>query len=147
MAEWEKNGKIKLMIIVGTRPEIIRLAAVIKKSRRYFDTILVHTGQNYDYNLNGVFFKDLGLDDPELYLDAVGNIVVERHTGGETVLSLFYHRAALVVVTARNAEGGFLSTTRHGEIVVLPETPLRDGIYPVCIVVILLIFGKGGVIV
>ena len=60
------------MIIVGTRPEIIRLAAVIKKCRKYFDTILVHTGQNYDYNLNGVFFKDLGLADPELYLDAVG---------------------------------------------------------------------------
>lgn len=69
---WKENGKIKLMIIVGTRPEIIRLAAVITKCRRYFDTILVHTGQNYDYNLNGVFFKDLGLDDPELYLDAVG---------------------------------------------------------------------------
>ena len=69
---WKENGKIKLMIIVGTRPEIIRLAAVIKKCRKYFDTILVHTGQNYDYSLNGVFFKDLGLDDPELYLDAVG---------------------------------------------------------------------------
>lgn len=69
---WKENGKIKLMIIVGTRPEIIRLAAVIKKCRKYFDTILVHTGQNYDYNLNGVFFKDLGLEDPELYLDAVG---------------------------------------------------------------------------
>ena len=73
MAQWKENGKIKLMIIVGTRPEIIRLAAVIKKCRKYFDTILVHTGQNYDYNLNGVFFKDLGLEDPELYLDAVGN--------------------------------------------------------------------------
>jgi len=70
---WKDNGKIKLMIIVGTRPEIIRLAAVIKKCRKYFDTLLVHTGQNYDYNLNGVFFKDLGLDDPELYLDAVGD--------------------------------------------------------------------------
>lgn len=70
---WKNNGKLKLMIIVGTRPEIIRLAAVIKKCRKYFDTILVHTGQNYDYNLNGVFFKDLGLDDPELYLDAVGD--------------------------------------------------------------------------
>ena len=70
--EWKENGKTKLMIIVGTRPEIIRLAAVIKKCRKYFDTILVHTGQNYDYNLNGVFFKDLGLADPELYLDAVG---------------------------------------------------------------------------
>ena len=69
---WKENGKIKLMIIVGTRPEIIRLAAVIKKCRKYFDTILVHTGQNYDYNLNGVFFRDLGLDDPDLYLDAVG---------------------------------------------------------------------------
>lgn len=73
MVTWKENGRIKLMIIVGTRPEIIRLAAVIKKCRKYFDTILVHTGQNYDYNLNGVFFKDLGLEDPELYLDAVGN--------------------------------------------------------------------------
>ena len=72
MATWKENGKIKLMIIVGTRPEIIRLAAVIKKCRKYFDTLLVHTGQNYDYTLNGIFFKDLGLDDPELYLDAVG---------------------------------------------------------------------------
>ena len=71
--KWKENGKIKLMIIVGTRPEIIRLAAVIKKCRKYFDTLLVHTGQNYDYNLNGVFFKDLGLSDPELYLDAVGD--------------------------------------------------------------------------
>ncbi len=70
---WKENGKIKLAIIVGTRPEIIRLAAVIKKCRKYFDTQLWHTGQNYDYNLNGVFFKDLGLDDPELYLDAVGD--------------------------------------------------------------------------
>ena len=69
---WKENEKIKLMIIVGTRPEIIRLAAVIKKCRKYFDTTLVHTGQNYDYNLNGVFFKDLGLADPELYLNAVG---------------------------------------------------------------------------
>lgn len=73
MANWKENGKIKLMIIVGTRPEIIRLAAVIKKCRKYFDTILVHTGQNYDYNLNGIFFRDLGLEDPELYLDAVGS--------------------------------------------------------------------------
>lgn len=71
--EWKNNGKIKLAIIVGTRPEIIRLAAVIKKCRTYFDTQLWHTGQNYDYNLNGVFFKDLGLADPELYLDAVGD--------------------------------------------------------------------------
>ncbi len=70
---WKENGKIKLAIIVGTRPEIIRLAAVIKKCRKYFDTQLWHTGQNYDYSLNGVFFKDLGLADPELYLDAVGD--------------------------------------------------------------------------
>ncbi len=70
---WKENGKIKLAIIVGTRPEIIRLAAVIKKCRKYFDTQLWHTGQNYDYNLNGVFFKDLGLEDPDLYLDAVGD--------------------------------------------------------------------------
>lgn len=69
---WKENGKIRLMIIVGTRPEIIRLASVIKKCRKYFDTLLVHTGQNYDYNLNGVFFDDLGLENPELYLDAVG---------------------------------------------------------------------------
>ena len=69
---FQNNGKLKLLIIVGTRPEIIRLAAVIKKCRTYFDTILAHTGQNYDYNLNGVFFHDLGLADPEVYLDAVG---------------------------------------------------------------------------
>ena len=70
--KWKDNGKIKLIIIIGTRPEIIRLAAVIKKCRKYFDTILIHTGQNYDYNLNGVFFKDLGLAGPELYLDVAG---------------------------------------------------------------------------
>ena len=70
--KWKENGKLKLLIIVGTRPEIIRLAAVINKTRQYFDVILAHTGQNYDYNLNGVFFKDLGLEDPEVYLNAVG---------------------------------------------------------------------------
>ena len=70
--KWQNNGKLKLLIIVGTRPEIIRLSAVITKCRAYFDTILVHTGQNYDYTLNGVFFKDLKLADPEVYLDAVG---------------------------------------------------------------------------
>ena len=69
---FKNNGKLKLLIIVGTRPEIIRLAAVIKKCRNYFDTILAHTGQNYDYNLNGVFFHDLELDDPDVYLNAVG---------------------------------------------------------------------------
>ncbi|MCR5665010.1 MAG: UDP-N-acetylglucosamine 2-epimerase (non-hydrolyzing) [Oscillospiraceae bacterium] len=72
MAQWKDNGRLKLLIIVGTRPEIIRLSAVITKCRRYFDTILCHTGQNYDYSLNGVFFKDLGLADPEVYLDAAG---------------------------------------------------------------------------
>ena len=69
---WKENGRLKLLIIVGTRPEIIRLAAVIDKCRIYFDTILAHTGQNYDYNLNGVFFHDLELEDPEVYLNAVG---------------------------------------------------------------------------
>ena len=72
MASFKNNGKLKLLIIVGTRPEIIRLAAVINKCREYFDTILAHTGQNYDYNLNGVFFKDLKLEDPDVYMDAVG---------------------------------------------------------------------------
>ncbi len=86
--KWQENGKLKLLIIVGTRPEIIRLSAVIKKCRKYFDTILAHTGQNYDYNLNGVFFKDLKLADPEVYLDAVGenlgetcgNIIAKSYT-------------------------------------------------------------------
>ena len=77
--KWQDNGKIKLLIIVGTRPEIIRLSAVITKCRKYFDCILAHTGQNYDYNLNGVFFKDLKLADPEVYMDAVGDDL------GETV--------------------------------------------------------------
>ena len=70
---FKNNGKLKLLIIVGTRPEIIRLAEVIKKCRKYFDTVLAHTGQNYDYNLNGVFFRDLELDDPDVYLNAVGD--------------------------------------------------------------------------
>lgn len=70
---WEENGKLKLLIIVGTRPEIIRLSAVINKTRKYFDVILAHTGQNYDYNLNGIFFKDLKLKEPEVYLNAVGS--------------------------------------------------------------------------
>ncbi len=70
---FKNDGRLKLLIIVGTRPEIIRLSAVIKKCRRYFDTLLAHTGQNYDYNLNGVFFKDLMLDVPEVYMDAVGD--------------------------------------------------------------------------
>ena len=73
MKHFKDNGKLKLLIIVGTRPEIIRLAAVIKKCRKYFDCLLAHTGQNYDYNLNGVFFHDLELDDPDIYMEAVGN--------------------------------------------------------------------------
>ena len=73
MAAFKENGKLKLLIIVGTRPEIIRLAAVINKCREYFDCLLAHTGQNYDYNLNGVFFKDLKLADPDVYMEAVGN--------------------------------------------------------------------------
>lgn len=77
--KWKNNGKLKLLIIVGTRPEIIRLSAVITKCRKYFDCILAHTGQNYDYNLNGVFFKDLKLESPEVYMDAVGDDL------GETV--------------------------------------------------------------
>ena len=68
--KFKENGKLKLLIIVGTRPEIIRLSAVIKKCRAYFDCILAHTGQNYDYNLNGIFFEDLGLDAPEVYMNA-----------------------------------------------------------------------------
>lgn len=72
MAQFKNNGKLKLLIIVGTRPEIIRLAAVINKCRKYFDCLLAHTGQNYDYNLNGVFFKDLKLADPDVYMEAVG---------------------------------------------------------------------------
>jgi len=70
---FQNNGKLKLLIIVGTRPEIIRLAAVINKCRQYFDTVLAHTGQNYDYTLNGIFFKDLKLADPEVYMNAVGD--------------------------------------------------------------------------
>ena len=73
MTAFQNNGKLKLLIIVGTRPEIIRLSAVIEKCRRYFDTLLAHTGQNYDYNLNGIFFRDLGIAEPDIYLDAVGD--------------------------------------------------------------------------
>ncbi|HEL1780338.1 non-hydrolyzing UDP-N-acetylglucosamine 2-epimerase [Streptococcus suis] len=84
---WRNNGKLKLLIIVGTRPEIIRLSEVIKKTRRYFDVVLAHTGQNYDYNLNGIFFHDLNLEEPEVYLNAVGrdlgetmgNIIAESY--------------------------------------------------------------------
>lgn len=73
IATWQNNGKLKLLVIVGTRPEIIRLAPTIKKARKYFDCLLAHTGQNYDYNLKEVFFKDLGLSDPDIQLNAVGD--------------------------------------------------------------------------
>lgn len=85
--KFKDNGKIKLLIVVGTRPEIIRLAAVINKCRKYFDCLLAHTGQNYDYNLNGVFFKDLGLADPDVYLNAVGQNLGE--TMGNIIASSY----------------------------------------------------------
>ena len=93
MAEWKNDGRLKLMIIVGTRPEIIRLSEVIKKCRACFDTLLVHTGQNYDYTLNGIFFRDLGLEDPELYLDAVGADLGE--TMGNIITASYKTMAAL----------------------------------------------------
>lgn len=88
---FKNNGKLKLLIIVGTRPEIIRLAAVINKCRRYFDTVLAHTGQNYDYNLNGIFFKDLKLSAPEVYMNAVGADL------GETVGNIIAQSYKLMV--------------------------------------------------
>ena len=97
MASFKNNGKLKLLIIVGTRPEIIRLAAVITKCRRYFDTLLAHTGQNYDYNLNGVFFKDLELEDPDVYLDAVGKDL------GETMGNIIAKSYQLMVETQPDA--------------------------------------------
>ena len=97
MASFANNGKLKLLIIVGTRPEIIRLSAVITKCRKYFDTLLAHTGQNYDYNLNGVFFHDLGLADPEVYLDAVGKDL------GETMGNIIAKSYALMVETKPDA--------------------------------------------
>ena len=90
---WKENGRQKLLIIVGTRPEIIRLAAVIDKCRIYFDTILAHTGQNYDYNLNGVFFHDLELKDPEVYLNAVGSDLGE--TMGNIIAESYKLMAAI----------------------------------------------------
>lgn len=89
--KWKENGKLKLLIIVGTRPEIIRLAAVINKTRKYFDVVLAHTGQNYDYNLNGVFFDDLKLEAPEVYLNAVG------HDLGETMGNIIAESYKLMV--------------------------------------------------
>ena len=97
MKQFKNNGRLKLLIIVGTRPEIIRLAAVINKCRKYFDTLLVHTGQNYDYNLNGVFFRDLKLEDPDIYMDAVGNDL------GETMGNIIAKSYQVMVETKPNA--------------------------------------------
>ena len=94
---FRNDGKLKLLIIVGTRPEIIRLAAVINKTRRYFDVILAHTGQNYDYNLNGVFFHDLRLEDPEVYLNAVGTDL------GETMGNIISESYKLMVAIRPDA--------------------------------------------
>lgn len=94
---FKNNGKLKLLIIVGTRPEIIRLAEVIKKCRKYFDCLLAHTGQNYDYNLNGIFFKDLELDDPDYYMNAVGNDL------GETMGNIIALSYKLMVETKPDA--------------------------------------------
>lgn len=90
-ANFKNNGKLKLLIIAGTRPEIIRLAEVIKKCRKYFDCLLAHTGQNYDYNLNGVFFKDLEIDDPEIYMEVVGEDL------GETIGNIISESYQLMV--------------------------------------------------
>lgn len=111
---WKENGKLKLCIVVGTRPEIIRLAAVITKCRQYFDVILAHTGQNYDYNLNGIFFRDLKLAEPEVYMDAVGddlgatcgNIIncsykLFAHTKPDAVLVLGDTNSCLSVIGAK----------------------------------------------
>ena len=94
---FKNNGKLKLLIIVGTRPEIIILSAVINKTRKYFDVILAYTGQNYDYNLNGVFFRDLQLEDPEVYLNAVGNDL------GETMGNIISESYKLMVAIKPDA--------------------------------------------
>ena len=95
--QWQNNGKLKLLIIVGTRPEIIRLSAVITKCRQYFDCILAHTGQNYDYTLNGIFFHDLKLKDPEVYMNAVGNDL------GETIGNIIAESYQLMVTIKPDA--------------------------------------------
>ena len=94
---FDNNGKLKLLIIVGTRPEIIRLSEIIKKCRKYFDTILAHTGQNYDYNLNGIFFRELELDEPEIYLNAVGKDL------GETMGNIISKSYTLMAETKPDA--------------------------------------------
>lgn len=129
MNTFKNNGKLKLLIIVGTRPEIIRLAAVINKCREYFDTLLAHTGQNYDYNLNGIFFRDLGLDDPDIYMEAVGkdlgetmgNIIAKSYqlmldVQPDAVLVLGDTNSCLSVIAAKRCI--FLSSTWRRAIVV-----------------------------
>lgn len=114
MKHFKDNGRIKLLIIVGTRPEIIRLSAVISKCRQYFDVLLAHTGQNYDYNLNGIFFRDLGLADPDIYMEAVGsdlgatmgNIIAKSYevmteTKPDAVLVLGDTNSCLAVIGAK----------------------------------------------
>lgn len=111
---FKNNGRLKLLIIVGTRPEIIRLSAVINKCRKYFDVLLAHTGQNYDYNLNGIFFRDLNLENPDVYLDAVGadlgetmgNIIAESYklmnaVKPDAVLALGDTNSCLSVISAK----------------------------------------------
>ena len=111
MAEWKEDGKLKLLIIVGTRPEIIRLAAVIKKCRTYFDTLLAHTGQNYDYTLNGVFFKDLGLAD---MVDVAGYC-----NYGKPPMTILYLFTGLTIAIARENRKQKKALREAGT----PETP------------------------
>lgn len=111
---FKQDGRLKLLIIVGTRPEIIRLSQVIVKARQYFDCILAHTGQNYDYTLNGIFFRDLKLEDPEVYMDAVGDDLGEtvgniinasyklmRQTGPDALLILGDTNSCLSAIAAK----------------------------------------------
>lgn len=112
--QWKENGRLKLLIIVGTRPEVIRLSEVIKKCRKYFDTILCHTGQNYDYNLNGIFFRELELENPEVYLNVagedlgstMGNIIAEsyklmKEIGPDALLILGDTNSCLSAISAK----------------------------------------------
>ena len=101
--KWKNNGRTKVMIGCGTRPEIIRLAAVINKTRKYFDVIMAHTGQNYDYNLNGVFFHDLELADPEVYMDAVGADL------GETMGNIIAESYKLMAASPSSVPSGCIS--------------------------------------
>ena len=127
MTTFQNNGKLKLLIIVGTRPEIIRLAAVINECRRYFDCILAHTGQNYDYNLNGIFFRDLKLKDPDVYLvlrraqqpavgsdlgETMGNIIARSYR----LMAELKPDAVLVLGVLRRAQQPTNSVVRHAAV-------------------------------